>query len=70
MQPVTSLLTNAISGKGVVRAGKEQKGGILLLLALPLTMKAFGKRVKRVRKGYNNMSQMDDPVFALKIRNE
>ena len=60
MRPVTSLLINAISGKGVMRAGKEQEGGILLLLALLLMMKAVGKGVKRVRKGYNNMSQMDE----------
>ena len=33
MQPVASSLMNAITGKGVMSAGKGQEGGILPLLA-------------------------------------
>ena len=36
--PVTSSLINAIIGKGVLRAGKEQEGRFLPLLLLPLTI--------------------------------
>ena len=47
IRPVVSLLINAISGKGVRRAGKEQEDGFLPLLALPLMMKSITAR------GYN-----------------
>ena len=47
MQPVTSSLINAISGKG-------QEGGFLPLLALPLMIKVLGKVVRR---RYNNMNK-------------
>ena len=36
IQPVASSLINAITGKGVMRAGKRQEGGFLILSALPL----------------------------------
>ena len=63
---VALSLTNAISGKGVMRAGKRQEGGFLLLLKAPLMLKdILGKEVARNSKctmkagrGYNNMSQM------------
>ena len=41
IQSVSSSLINAITGKEVRRAGKGQGGGFLLLLALPLVMKAM-----------------------------
>ena len=47
MQPVTSSLINAISGKG-------QEGGFLPLLKLPLMIKVLGKVVSR---RYNNMNK-------------
>ena len=45
IQPVASSLINAITGKGVRRAGKRQDVEILSLLALPLMMKVLGKEV-------------------------
>ena len=57
IQHVASSLINAINGNRVIRAGKGQKGGILLLLPLPLMMKVLkkvvtgpGEGVKRTRK--------------------
>ena len=41
--PVTSSLINAIIGKGVLRAGKEQEGRFLPLLVLPLTINYLWK---------------------------
>ena len=38
IQPVASSLINAIAGKGVMRSEKEQQGGFLSILALPLMM--------------------------------
>ena len=58
IQPVVSSLINAISGKGVTRAGKGQESGFLPLLALPLMMKAMGNRFIRARREYNTMNHM------------
>ena len=45
MQPVASLVINAITGKGAIKAGKGQKGGSLpSLLALHLMVKAITGR--------------------------
>ena len=41
IQPLAFLLINAMTGKGVRRAGKEQESGFLPLLAAPLVMKAM-----------------------------
>ena len=41
--PVTSSLINAIIGKGVLRAGKEQEGRFLPLLVLHLTINYLWK---------------------------
>ena len=41
IQPLASSLINAISGKGVRRAGDGQEGEFLPLLALPLISKAM-----------------------------
>ena len=60
IEPVASSLINAITGKGVMRAGKRQEGGILLLLALLLMMKLRGYNN---RKGYNNMNHMDKNLY-------
>ena len=59
IQPVTFSLMNTISGKGVMRAGKEQEGGFQQSLALPIMMKVLGKEVRRAGRGYNNMDHMD-----------
>ena len=50
---VASLLMNAITGKGVKRAGKGQEG------ALTLMIKVLGKAITRAGKGYNNTNHMD-----------
>ena len=57
IQHVASSLINAINGNRVIRAGKGQEGGILLLLPLPLMMKVLkevvtrpGEGVKRAKK--------------------
>ena len=47
IQPVASSFINDITGKG-------QKGGFLLLLALPLTMKVLGGKTQRAGREYNN----------------
>ena len=47
IQNVASSFINAIAGKEVMRAGKQQESGFLPLLALPLIIKALGKRVRR-----------------------
>ena len=47
-------LINAISGKGVKRAGKGQEGGFLPLIALPLMLKSMTGR------GYNKMDHMEE----------
>ena len=57
--PMASSLVITITGKRVIRAGKEQEGGILPLLALPLMMKVLGKGVRRAGKGGNKMDHMD-----------
>ena len=51
IQHVASSLINAINGNRVIRAGKGQKGGILLLLPLPLMMKVLKKVVTRPGEG-------------------
>ena len=43
MQPVASSIMNAITGKGVMRAGKRQENGFCLLLRLLLKVKVLGK---------------------------
>ena len=60
IQPVAFSLINAITGKGLIRAGKGQKGGFLLLLALPLMMEVLGKRVTTPGRGYNIMDHMNN----------
>ena len=53
---MASSLINHISENTVMTAGKWQKGGNLLLWALPLIIKVMsGKRVTRPGRGYNNM---------------
>ena len=59
IQSAASSLINAISGKGIMRAGKGQECGFLPLLALSLTMKVLGKGVTRAGRRYNNMDHMD-----------
>ena len=59
IQPVGSSLINAITGKGVMRAGKGQEACFLLLLVLPLMMKIMGKGITRAGKRYNNIGHMD-----------
>ena len=60
IQPVAFSLMNAITGKGVMRAGKGQKGGFFPLLAFPLMMKFLGKRFRRTGRGYNSVDRMDN----------
>ena len=63
-QPVATSLINAISGKGVMRAGKEKEPAFLLFLVLFLMMKVLGKAVRKSGRGYNNMSRMDNLFSA------
>ena len=60
IQPVAFSLINAITGKGLTRAGKWQKCGFLLLLALPLMMKILGKGVTRPGRWYNIMDHINN----------
>ena len=64
IQPVATSLINAISGKGVMRAGKEKEPAFLLFLVLFLMMKVLGKAVRKSGRGYNNMSRMDNLFSA------
>ena len=57
IQPVLSSLVNAISGKGVMRAGKGRESGVLPVLALSLMMKVLGKGVTAAGKGYKNTNK-------------
>ena len=50
---MASSLIKAITRKGVIIAGKEQEGGFLPLLALPLMMKVLRKGVKKAGKRYS-----------------
>ena len=59
IQSVAYPLINAITGKGVIKAGKGQEDGILPLLTLPSMMKLLGKEVTSAGKGDNNMNHMD-----------
>ena len=59
IQPVVSSLIDAITGKGVMRAGKGQEGIFLLLLMLPLMMKVMKKGVTRAGKRHNNIGHID-----------
>ena len=59
IQPVASSFIKVISVKGVTKAGKEQEGGFLPLLALPLMMKILGKGATRTGRRYNNMDCMN-----------
>ena len=59
IQHVGSSLINVITGKKVMRAGKGQKDGLLLLLALSLMMKVLGKGIRRARRRYNNIDHMN-----------
>ena len=54
IQTVASSLINAITVKGVRRAGKGQECGFLQLLALTLLMKATSG------KGYKEMDHMEE----------
>ena len=71
IQPVASLLINAISGKGVRRAEKEQEDGFLPLLALPLMMKSITARGYNGSYGWKSLvllhllTNMKDQVFQL-----
>ena len=60
IQPVAFSLINTITGKGLTRAEKGQKGRFLLLLALPLMMKDLWKGVTRPGRGYNIMDNMNN----------
>ena len=51
IQPVASSFINDITGKG-------QKGGFLLLLALPLTVKVLGGKTQRAGREYNNTKKI------------
>ena len=60
IQSVALSLINAISRKGVMGAGKWQKGGYLPLLTFPLMIKDMpGKEITREERGYKNMGHMD-----------
>ena len=61
MQPAGPSLINAISRKGIRRAGKGQEGEILPLLALTWMMKAMSGR------GYNKMDHMDKSLQSHSI---
>ena len=50
IQPMASSLINAISGKGVMRPRKWQKGGFLPLILLPLMINVLGKRSHKSMK--------------------
>ena len=65
--PTAFSLTNAITEKRVIRAGKGQEEGILPLLASSLMMKVLGKEVRRAGKGGNNIDQMDKNFTFLSI---
>ena len=52
IRPVASSLINAITGKGVMTAGKGQEGKFLLLLVVSLLMKVLGKGVTRAGRTY------------------
>ena len=56
IQSVVSSLINAISGKGVTRAGKGQEGGILPLLALSLMMKFMEKELQEQKHLFHPLS--------------
>lgn len=58
MQHVVSSFIHSVTGKGVIRTGKQQEAGYLLLLPFPLMMKILGKRVTRTGKGCTNMDHM------------
>ena len=60
IQPVAFSLINTITGKGLTRAEKGQKGRFLLLLALPLMMKDLWKGVIRPGKQYNITYNMNN----------
>ena len=55
IQPVDFSLVNAISGKGAMRAGKKQEGGLFPVLELPLVIKVLRSWVTWNQRGYNNM---------------
>ena len=60
IQLVAFSLMNTITGKGLTRAEKGQKGRFLLSLALPLMMKDLWKGVTRPGRGYNIMDDMNN----------
>ena len=62
IQPVTSLLINAITEKGIMRPGKGQEGGFLPLLELPLMMKVLSTWFTRAGRKCNNMDHMDKNI--------
>ena len=51
LQPIASSFTNPITGKGVMKAWKEQEDWILALLPIHVMMKVLGKVIKRAWKG-------------------
>ena len=70
IQAVASSLINAVTGKGVTRAGKRQDGGFLPFLAAPLTSEAItGKWVTTAEKEYNNMDHTDKNFNGVFSRN-
>ena len=58
-QYVAPSWINALSKKGVMTAGKRQKGGIHPPLAIPLMVKVLWKRVTRPWKGFHSIGHMD-----------
>ena len=60
IQLVAFSLMNTITGKGLTRAEKGQKGRFLLSLALPLMIKDLWKGVTRPGRGYNIMDDMNN----------
>ena len=61
-------MINAITGKRVIRAGKDQEGGILPFLATYVILKDLAtKVVTRAGRRYNKMDQMDIRETNIKI---
>ena len=57
IQPMDSTLMNALFEKEVMRTRNGQKCGILLLVALPLMIKALEKGARRSERGYNHINK-------------
>ena len=62
IQPVASSLINAVSGKGVMRAGKWAKRWISSIISIAFNDDISGKEFTRIGRRYNNMDQIDKYV--------